>query len=160
MNSYVGSADGKKFMEYAQLITFRELIKEANAKLKDFQDRYLLVPSEKNDLSFDVIDNYNNGERRPANGLSGGETFITSLALALGLSSMNSSNLKIESFFLDEGFGTLDQDCLEKAIQALGKIVKQGKVIGIISHVEKLAEAIPVQINVHNGTLSGAGVRN
>ena len=160
LNSYVGSADGKKFMEYAQLITFRELIKEANAKLKDFQDRYLLVPSEKNDLSFDVIDNYNNGERRPANGLSGGETFITSLALALGLSSMNSSNLKIESFFLDEGFGTLDQDCLEKAIQALGKIVKQGKVIGIISHVEKLAEAIPVQINVHNGTLSGAGVRN
>jgi DNA repair protein SbcC/Rad50 len=158
LNDLIGSADGKKFMDYAQLITFRGLIQEANIKLKSFSSRYTLVASDKGDLSFDVIDNENNAARRPADGLSGGESFITSLALALGLSSMNSSNLKIESFFLDEGFGTLDQDYLDNAINTLYKLGAQNKIIGIISHVERLADAISVQINVHNGTISGAGV--
>jgi DNA repair protein SbcC/Rad50 len=159
LNDLIGAADGKKFMEYAQLITFRGLIKEANEKLRGFSSRYTLVASNKGDLSFDVIDNDNNAQQRPADGLSGGETFITSLALALGLSSMNSSNLKIESFFLDEGFGTLDQDYLDNAINTLYKIGANNKVIGIISHVERLADAIAVQINVHNGTITGAGVK-
>ena len=158
LNDLIGSADGKKFMDYAQLITFRGLIQEANIKLKSFSSRYTLVAADKGDLSFDVIDNENNAARRPADGLSGGESFITSLALALGLSSMNSSNLKIESFFLDEGFGTLDQDYLDNAINTLYKLGAQNKTIGIISHVERLADAISVQINVHNGTISGAGV--
>ena len=159
LNDLIGSADGKKFMEYAQLITFRGLIKEANEKLRSFSSRYTLVASDKGDLSFDVIDNDNNGQQRPADGLSGGETFITSLALALGLSSMNSSNLKIESFFLDEGFGTLDQDYLDNAINTLYKLGANNKIIGIISHVERLADDISVQINVHNGTITGAGVQ-
>ncbi len=159
LNDLIGAADGKKFMEYAQLITFRGLIKEANEKLRSFSSRYTLVASNKGDLSFDVIDNDNNAQQRPADGLSGGETFITSLALALGLSSMNSSNLKIESFFLDEGFGTLDQDYLDNAINTLYKLGANNKIIGIISHVERLADAIAVQINVHNGTITGAGVK-
>lgn len=159
LNDLIGSADGKKFMDYAQLITFRALIKEANEKLRSFSSRYTLVASDKGDLSFDVIDNENNGAQRPADGLSGGESFITSLALALGLSSMNSSNLSIESFFLDEGFGTLDQVYLDNAINTLYSIGCSGKIIGIISHVDRLAEVISTQINVHNGTISGAGVK-
>ena len=160
LNDLIGAADGKKFMEYAQLITFRGLIKEANEKLRGFSSRYTLIASDKGDLSFDVIDNDNNAQQRPADGLSGGETFITSLALALGLSSMNSSNLRIESFFLDEGFGTLDQDYLDNAINTLYKLGANNKIIGIISHVERLSDAIAVQINVHNGTISGAGVKS
>ena len=159
LNDVAGSADGKKLMKYAQSFTFRELIKAANNRLKDFSDRYILKADDTESLSFNVIDFDNNNEERPANGLSGGETFITSLALALGLSSMNSASLSIESFFLDEGFGTLDPQYLERATEALLKIRQDGKTIGIISHVESLKDAIPVQINVNNGTLSGAGVK-
>ncbi len=167
LNNLAGSADGKKLMRYAQRFTFRELIKAANIRLGDFSDRYILKAAEKkssddnnkDELSFNVIDRYNNNEERPADGLSGGETFITSLALALGLSSMNSASLSIESFFLDEGFGTLDPKYLERATDALLKIREEGKTIGIISHVESLRDAIPVQINVSDGHLSGAGVR-
>ena len=166
-NSLAGSRDGKKLMRYAQSFTFKELIKAANIRLGDFCDRYILKAAKKksndennvDDLSFNVIDLYNNNEERPADGLSGGETFITSLALALGLSSMNSASLSIESFFLDEGFGTLDPKYLERATDALLKIREEGKTIGIISHVESLRDAIPVQINVSDGHLSGAGVR-
>ncbi len=100
----------------------------------------------------------NNGEIRPAKGLSGGESFIASLALALGLSAMNSASFKVESLFLDEGFGTLDPKYLDKATEALMKIRENGKTIGIISHVESLKDAIPVQLNVNKGKLSGAGV--
>lgn len=159
LNDVAGSADGKKLMKYAQSFTFRELIKAANNRLKDFSDRYILKADDTESLSFNVIDLDNNNEERPANGLSGGETFITSLALALGLSSMNSASLSIESFFLDEGFGTLDPQYLERATEALLKIRQDGKTIGIISHVESLKDAIPVQINVNNGTISGAGVK-
>ena len=159
LNVIAGSADGKKLMKYAQGFTFRELIKAANVRLKDFSDRYILKADEKNELCFNVIDLDNNNEERPADGLSGGETFITSLALALGLSSMNSASLSIESFFLDEGFGTLDPEYLERATDALLRIREEGKTIGIISHVESLRDSIPVQINVSNGVLSGAGVR-
>lgn len=160
LNDAAGSADGKKLMKYAQSFTFKELIRAANSRLKGFSDRYLLKADSEDELSFNVIDKDNNDEERPADGLSGGETFITSLALALGLSSMNSGSISIESFFLDEGFGTLDPQYLERATEALVKIREEGKVIGIISHVESLRDAIPVQINVHNGTLSGAGVKN
>ncbi len=159
LNEIAGSADGKKLMKYAQSFTFRELIKAANNRLKDFSDRYILKADDTEALSFNVIDLDNNNEERPADGLSGGETFITSLALALGLSSMNSASLSIESFFLDEGFGTLDPQYLERATEALLKIREDGKTIGIISHVESLKDAIPVQINVNNGSLSGAGVK-
>ncbi len=160
LNDAAGSADGKKLMKYAQGFTFRELIKAANVRLGDFSDRYILKADEKNDLSFNVIDLDNNSEERSADGLSGGETFITSLALALGLSSMNSASLSIESFFLDEGFGTLDPEYLERATEALLRIREEGKTIGIISHVESLRDSIPVQINVGNGCLSGSGVRD
>ncbi len=160
LNDAAGSSDGKKLMRYAQGFTFRELINAANMRLRDFCDRYILKASENAELSFSVIDIYNNNEERPADGLSGGETFITSLALALALSSMNSASLSIGSFFLDEGFGTLDPKFLDRATQALLKIRQEGKTIGIISHVESLKDAIPVQINVSNGSMSGAGVSN
>ncbi len=156
LNDLIGSGSGDKFKRYAQSFTFKELIKAANAELKRFSDRYVLKAEDK--LEFSVIDLEDGGEVRSVRGLSGGESFITSLALALGLSSMNSGQLYIESLFLDEGFGTLDPRYLDKATEALLKIRENGKTIGIISHVESLKDSIPVQINVANGKLSGAGV--
>ena len=156
LNELIGSGTGDKFKRYAQSFTFRELIKAANIELKKFSDRYVLKADDK--LEFSVIDLEDGGEVRSVRGLSGGESFITSLALALGLSSMNSGQLNIESLFLDEGFGTLDPKYLDKATEALMRIRENGKTIGIISHVESLKDSIPVQINVANGRLSGAGV--
>ena len=156
LNELIGSGTGDKFKRYAQSFTFRELIKAANTELKKFSDRYVLKADDK--LEFSVIDLEDGGEVRSVRGLSGGESFITSLALALGLSSMNSGQLNIESLFLDEGFGTLDPKYLDKATEALMRIRENGKTIGIISHVESLKDSIPVQINVANGRLSGAGV--
>lgn len=156
LNELIGSKGGEKFKRYAQSYTFRELIKAANTELKIFSDRYVLKADDK--LEFSVIDLEDGGEVRSVRGLSGGESFVTSLALALGLSSMNSGQLNIESLFLDEGFGTLDPKYLDKATEALMKIRDNGKTIGIISHVESLKDSIPVQIQVANGKLSGAGV--
>ena len=160
LNDLIGSYDGKKFKQYAQRYTFRHLIKAANARLRRFSDRYMLCPSENPaDLDFYVIDNEDNLSRRPAKGLSGGESFIVSLALALALSSFSAGSSEIGSFFLDEGFGTLDSEHLDRAISALSSLREEGKTIGIISHVEELKEAIPVVLSVgRDGRISGPGV--
>ena len=159
LNSLIGSATGNKFMEIAQAYTFKELIKAANKRLKVLSDRYVLTYDYENKLDFSVIDTENDNNIRTAKGLSGGESFIISLALALGLSSFLSKNTKIESFFLDEGFGTLDEKNLNKAISALVSLKEEGKTIGIISHVSALKESIPVQIKVEkNGVLKGPGI--
>ncbi|MGN1189702.1 MAG: SbcC/MukB-like Walker B domain-containing protein, partial [Candidatus Ornithospirochaeta sp.] len=138
LNTLIGSASGNKFMEIAQAYTFKELIKAANKRLKVLSDRYVLTYDYENKLDFSVIDTENDNNIRTAKGLSGGESFIISLALALGLSSFLSKNTKIESFFLDEGFGTLDEKNLNKAISALVSLKEEGKTIGIISHVSAL----------------------
>ncbi|MDY5931602.1 MAG: AAA family ATPase [Candidatus Ornithospirochaeta sp.] len=160
LNDLIGSYDGKKFKQYAQRYTFRHLIKAANARLRRFSDRYMLCPSENPaDLDFYVIDNEDNLSRRPAKGLSGGESFIVSLALALALSSFSAGSSEIGSFFLDEGFGTLDSEHLDRAISALSSLREEGKTIGIISHVEELKVAIPVVLSVgRDGRISGPGV--
>ncbi|MCI7606768.1 MAG: AAA family ATPase [Spirochaetales bacterium] len=159
LNTLIGSASGNKFMEIAQAYTFKELIKAANKRLKVLSDRYVLTYDYENKLDFSVIDTENDNNIRTAKGLSGGESFIISLALALGLSSFLSKNTKIESFFLDEGFGTLDEKNLNKAISALVSLKEEGKTIGIISHVSALKESIPVQIKVEkNGVLKGPGI--
>jgi exonuclease SbcC len=111
-----------------------------------------------------VVDNYQAGEIRSTKNLSGGESFLVSLSLALGLSHMASRNVRVDSLFLDEGFGTLDEDALDVALGTLASLNQDGKLIGVISHVAALKERIGTQIQVTpqtggRSTLSGPGCR-
>ena len=162
LHELVGSSDGKKFRNFAQGLTFEIMIGHANRQLAAMTDRYLLVQS-RDPLGLDVIDTWQAGEVRSTKNLSGGESFIVSLALALGLSQMSSRNVRVDSLFLDEGFGTLDQEALDTALQTLAGLRQHGKVIGIISHVPALKERIAARIRVHRvsggrSRLSGPGV--
>ena len=148
LHNLIGSADGKKYRNFAQGLTFEMMVSHANRQLTEMTDRYLLVRDETQPLELNVIDNYQAGEIRSTKNLSGGESFIVSLALALGLSGMASRNVRVDSLFLDEGFGTLDDDALETALATLSGLHRQGKVIGVISHVAALKERIPTQIQV------------
>lgn len=159
----IGSADGKKFRNFAQGLTFDMVLANANRQLQKMSDRYLLLRDSTSPLDLNVIDSYQGGEIRSTKNLSGGESFIVSLALALGLSQMASNNVRVDSLFLDEGFGTLDEDALELAIEALASLKHEGKMIGVISHIESLKERIGIQLEViplSNGRsrISGPGV--
>lgn len=162
LHELIGSADGKKYRNFAQGLTFEMMIGHANRQLQKMTDRYLLIRDDAQPLELNVIDNYHAGEIRSTKNLSGGESFIVSLALALGLSQMASQNVRVDSLFLDEGFGTLDEDALDTALETLSGLQRDGKLIGVISHVPALKERIATQIQVspHRGgrsTLRGAG---
>lgn len=144
----IGSADGKKYRTFAQGLTFQVMIDHANKQLQKMSDRYLLIHDDINALELNVIDNYQGGDIRSTKNLSGGEGFIISLALALGLSQMASQNIRVDSLFLDEGFGTLDEESLDIALDTLTNLQQEGKLIGIISHVQALKERILTQIQV------------
>ncbi|MDO4776551.1 MAG: AAA family ATPase [Cardiobacteriaceae bacterium] len=164
MYDLIGSADGKKFRNFAQGLTFDVMIHHANQELAKMSDRYLLVRAAGAHLELDVIDDWQGGEVRTTKNLSGGEQFIVSLALALGLAKMAGENIRIDSLFLDEGFGTLDEQSLDQALDTLAALPQEGKLIGIISHVGSLRERIPTQIRVTPqaggvSTLSGNGVK-
>jgi exonuclease SbcC len=164
LHSLIGSSDGKKFRNFAQGLTFELMVAHANRQLRKMSDRYILVRDESEPLELNVIDNYQAGEIRSTKNLSGGESFIASLALSLGLSGMASRNVRVDSLFLDEGFGTLDEDALETALETLSGLQRDGKLIGIISHVPALKERIGAQIQVEVGnggrsSLSGPGCR-
>jgi len=146
LHALIGSADGKKFRNFAQGLTFEILISHANHHLQKMSDRYLLVKNSLVALDLNVIDNYQAGEIRSTKNLSGGESFIISLSLALGLSGMASHKVRIDSFFLDEGFGTLDDEALDTALETLSGLQQQGKLIGIISHVAAIKEKIATRI--------------
>jgi exonuclease SbcC len=148
LNSLIGSHDGKRFRNFAQGLTFELLIAHANVHLRELSDRYLLTPDAAKPLDIAVMDLYQAGEVRSARNLSGGESFLVSLALSLGLSTIASKKVQVDSLFLDEGFGTLDEETLETALGALASLRNQGKLVGIISHVGALQERIPVQIFV------------
>lgn len=163
LDSLIGSADGRKFRNFAQGLTFEIMIGHANRQLAAMTDRYLLVRSREHPLGLNVIDTWQAGEVRSTKNLSGGESFIVSLALALGLSQMSSRNVRIDSLFLDEGFGTLDEEALDTALQTLSALQQKGKIIGIISHVPAIRERIAARIRVHpvsdgRSRLSGPGV--
>ena len=169
LNALIGSADGTKFSRMAQSITFEVLLVHANAVLSRLSDRYVLVRDEaagaSKPLELAVADTYQAGEVRPVVNLSGGESFIVSLALALGLSEMSAGAARIDSLFIDEGFASLDENYMEAALQTLCALgSREGKLIGVISHVEALKERIDVQIEVGKlsggrSTLTGPGVR-
>jgi DNA repair protein SbcC/Rad50 len=150
LNEMVGSADGNKFAKFAQGITLDQLISLANNHLILLSSRYELQRSseQKQLLEIEVIDSFQGNTVRPVSTLSGGESFIVSLSLALGLSELASQKIAIDSLFLDEGFGTLDEDSLETALNALNLLQSRGKMVGVISHVEALKERIPLQIKV------------
>jgi DNA repair protein SbcC/Rad50 len=139
---------GKKYRNFAQGLTFEMMIGYANRQLQKMADRYLLVRDDDQPLEINVIDSYQAGEIRSAKNLSGGESFIVSLSLALGLSHMAGKNVRIDSLFLDEGFGTLDEEALDTALETLASLRQDGKVIGLISHVPALKERISAQIQV------------
>ncbi|MBX9598355.1 MAG: AAA family ATPase [Burkholderiales bacterium] len=149
----IGSSDGKKFRNFAQGLTFDLVVKHANQQLHQMSDRYLLIRDNDAPLELNVIDNYQGGEIRTTKNLSGGESFVISLALALGLSKLSSNKVQVDSLFLDEGFGTLDEDSLQTALDALDSLQRDGKLIGVISHVGALKEQINLQIQVE--ALSG-----
>lgn len=148
LHELIGSADGKKYRNFAQGLTFEIMIGHANRQLQKMTDRYLLVRDDTRPLELNVIDNYQAGEIRSTKNLSGGESFIVSLSLALGLSHMASKNVRVDSLFLDEGFGTLDEEALDTALETLAGLQRDGKLIGVISHVSTLKERIGTQIQV------------
>ena len=148
LHELIGSADGKKYRNFAQGLTLEAMINHANIQLKKMTDRYILVRDTAVPLELNIIDNYQAGEIRSTKNLSGGETFIVSLALALGLSCMAGRNVRVDSLFLDEGFGTLDDEALETALNALSGLQRTGRLIGIISHVPALRDRISTRINI------------
>ncbi len=148
LNSLIGSAEGDKFAKYAQLVTLQRLLFLANRKLRALSDRYSFMMQEDGGLDFDIVDHYQADAIRPVRTLSGGERFLASLALALALSELNSASIKIDSLFLDEGFGTLDEDTLFVALEALDRLQQKGKIIGVISHLKEIKEYIHKQIRL------------
>ena len=148
LNKLIGSADGTKFKVIAQSYTLNLLLLHANKHLSYLSKRYKLqqVPGT---LALQVVDCDMCDEIRTVYSLSGGESFLISLALALGLSSLSSNNLNVESLFIDEGFGSLDAESLRTAMEALEQLQMQGRKIGVISHVQEMSERISVQVQVH-----------
>ncbi|MCP2043794.1 AAA family ATPase [Pontibacter sp. HSC-36F09] len=144
----IGSSDGSKFSRFAQGLTLARLVELANRHLLKLNDRYRILKSPDEDLALQIVDTYQAEAVRPMNTLSGGESFLVSLALALGLSDLAGRRTQINSLFIDEGFGTLDADTLEAAISTLDNLHAAGKTIGIISHVDALKERISTQIVV------------
>lgn len=124
------------------------MVGHANRQLQRMSDRYLLIRDDELPLELNVVDNYQAGEFRSTKNFSGGESFIVSLSLALGLSQMASKNVRVDSLFLDEGFGTLDEEALDTALETLAGLQQDGKLIGVISHVSALKERISTQIQV------------
>jgi exonuclease SbcC len=148
LSSLIGSADGAKYRKFAQGLTLDHLIYLANRQLVQLHGRYQLNRKLAGDLEMEVLDMWQGDVARDTRTLSGGESFLVSLALALALSDLVSFKTSIDSLFLDEGFGTLDGETLEIALNALDSLNASGKMIGVISHVEALKERIPLQIRV------------
>jgi len=155
LNSMIGAADGNKYREFVQGLTLDNLVQLANQEMANLHQRYQLKRNQDEKLALQVIDVWQANTVRDVKTLSGGESFLVSLGLALALSNLVSHKTQIESLFLDEGFGTLDANTLEVALEALERLNASGKLIGIISHVDALKERINHQIHVAKGASAG-----
>ncbi len=154
LSELIGSADGKKFRNYAQQFTLEVLLGYANAHLNHLARRYRLerIDNPNNpSLGLMVRDQDMGGELRSVHSLSGGESFLVSLALALGLASLSSNRVRVESLFIDEGFGSLDTETLRVAMDALDGLQAMGRKVGVISHVQEMTERIATRILVQPG---------
>jgi exonuclease SbcC len=160
LNDVIGSADGRKFRIFAQSLTLETLLELTNLRLETLRPRYRLERVPGQDMEMQIVDREMGDEVRSCATLSGGETFLVSLALALGLAELSARTATIESLFIDEGFGTLDPDSLEIAVSALDHLQAEGRKIGIISHIPDLAERIGYQVAVtpHGGGYSSVSV--
>ncbi|MCE7576322.1 AAA family ATPase [Aliivibrio fischeri] len=156
LHSLIGSQKGDKFRKFAQGLTLENLVYLANKQLTRLHGRYELKRKASDGLELQVLDTWQGDVVRDTKTLSGGESFLVSLALALALSDLVSHKTSIDSLFLDEGFGTLDSETLDMALDALDNLNASGKMIGVISHIEAMKERIPVQIKVTKR--SGLGV--
>ena len=155
LNSLLGSADGKRFRQLAQCLTFRTLVQSANACLRQLSPRYELR-NPLGTLILEVSDRYMFDQRRYASSLSGGETFVVSLALALALAQISAGSLAIRSLFIDEGFGNLDQASLDLVMQTLERLeTHQGRKVGIISHTLQIRQQISPQIHIVKQAATG-----
>ena len=150
LRELIGSADGKKFRAFAQSLSLSALVGKANRHLSKLAPRYEIEVDQKESLALQVKDLNEAGSIRPVASLSGGEKFLASLSMALGLSDLASKNISIETLFIDEGFGTLDAEYLEEAINVLESLKHQSKTVGVISHVELLKERISTQVIVRS----------
>ena len=148
LDELIGSEDGEKYQVYVQSLTLSSLVSLANEHLNKLNRRYLLAIKDHTNLELEVIDLYQNESRRGVHTLSGGESFIVSLALSLGLLELNSEQIEINTLFLDEGFETLDEESLKLVIETLSNFESEGKIIGIISHVPLLKEQIITQVKI------------
>lgn len=147
ISGLMGDASGKKFRDYAQQYNLDILIEHANQQLAMLSQRYTLKRLD-HSLSLAIIDHDMDGETRSVASLSGGESFLTALALSLAIANMASGSMKIESLFIDEGFGTLDASSLYMVMNALDQLQNQGRKVVLISHIQEMHERIPVQIQV------------
>ena len=157
LGELIGSADGKKFRNFAQQLTLDVLLGYANRHLESLSRRYRLERL-KDSLGLLVVDQDMGGEVRSVHSLSGGESFLVSLALALALASLSSHRVQVESLFIDEGFGSLDPESLDMAMKALIDLQQRGRTVGVISHVEEMKQQIDVAIEVVQG-VRGSRVR-
>ncbi len=147
ISGLMGDKEGKKFRDYAQQYNLDILLEHANQQLAMLSQRYTLKRLE-NSLSLAIVDHDMDGETRSVASLSGGESFLTALALSLAIATMASGSMKIESLFIDEGFGTLDASSLHMVMNALDQLQSQGRKVVLISHIQEMHERIPVQIQV------------
>jgi exonuclease SbcC len=147
INEAIGSANGDRFAQIAQAVTLGLLVERANLHLQELKPRYRLEVAA-SELALHVIDLDMAGELRTTRSLSGGERFLVSLALALALSNMGTHGALAGTLFIDEGFGSLDSDSLDLAIDALERLQAEGRTIGVISHVQAMKDRIPVQVEV------------
>ncbi|MDP3009751.1 MAG: AAA family ATPase [Methylococcales bacterium] len=148
LNELIGSANGSKFRVFAQSLTLEALLTHSNKHLADFAKRYALQRVPNSDLELQIIDRDMADDVRSVHSLSGGESFLVSLALALGLASLSSNKTQVESLFIDEGFGSLDPETLDIAIASLDTLQALGRKVGVISHVPILVERIGAKVVV------------
>ncbi|MCB1095893.1 MAG: hypothetical protein KDN22_09990, partial [Verrucomicrobiae bacterium] len=148
LRDLIGSHDGRKFRTFAQGLSLDLLLRHANGHLAKLTDRYQLKRVEGEALQLEIVDLHQANVLRPMESLSGGESFLASLALALGLSDLAGRNVRIDSLFIDEGFGALDHDTLDVAVAALEGLRSGSKTVGVISHVDLLKERISAQLRV------------
>ncbi len=148
LGEVIGSHDGKLFRSFAQSLTLDGLLAVANSHLEELAPRYQLERVPRHDLELQVIDRDLGSERRSVQSLSGGESFLVSLALALGLSSMSAHDVRVRTLLIDEGFGSLDPATLDGALAVLDRLQATGCQVGVISHVPALVERVGAHVRV------------
>jgi exonuclease SbcC len=148
LGEVIGSHDGKRFRAFAQSLTLDGLLALANGHLDELAPRYQLERVPGHDLELQVIDRELGDEVRSVQSLSGGESFLASLALALGLSSMSAHDVRVRTLLIDEGFGTLDPSTLDSALSVLDALQARGRQVGVISHVPQLVERVGACVRV------------